>query len=137
MNTEPVIRLHHWVYGDADMIWRDDGLSRIHLGDHGTGCSSELGLADGQRAPLSREVTRRILADPAPTTAREVFDRLAAPQSDAMSRFETLDGKLYRQRGQELMLIRAFTEMEFETICASYVWHLEEAGRWHPSKDQQ
>lgn len=127
--------IHYWACGDADIIGRDDGLSRVQLGEPGKGCSSGLRLVSGQRAPLSREATRRILADPAPTTARDVFDRMAAPESDALTRYDTQGGKLYRRNGMELELIRDFTDMEVEPIRAPYDWRPEGSDPWHPLKD--
>ncbi|MEM7753198.1 MAG: hypothetical protein AAF230_07275 [Pseudomonadota bacterium] len=127
---------HYWTYGDADNIGRDEGLARVHLGEPDKGCSSGLRLVNGQRAPLSREATRRILADPHPKTQRDVFERMVPPHSDALDRYDTMGGKLYRRHGQALELIRDFTDMDFEPIRAPYDWRPETpdaaTAPWHP-----
>ena len=48
-----------------------------------------------------------------------------------------MGGRLYRRRGQELELIRDFTEMAFEPLRAPYDWRdetpaAEEPVPWHP-----
>ena len=58
------------------------------------------------------------------------------PRGDALDRYDTMGGKLYRRLGQDLELIRDFTQMEFEPIRAPYDWRDEtdpdESRPWHP-----
>lgn len=128
--------IHYFAGGDADIIGRDDGLSRVTFGAPEKGCTTGIRLMTGGRAPLDRALTKRILADPQPKDAREVFDRLTAPQTDALDRYDTMGGKLYRRDGQELELIRDFTDMEFERIRAPYDHRPEDDLSWHPLKDE-
>ena len=122
---------HYYAGGGADIIGRDDGLARIVLGEPDKGCTTGIRLVNGNRAPLSREVTRRILKDPAPESVRDIYDRMAAPKGDALSRYDTQGGKLYRRRGQELTFIRDFTDMKFEPVVAPYDWR-DSDPTWHP-----
>ncbi len=88
-----------------------------------------------KRAPLDRAATKRLLAEPPPGDKWELYQRMAAPEGDALSRYDTKGGKLYRRRGQELTPIRDFTGMEFEPIRAPYDWRDPpdgESGGWHP-----
>ena len=62
---------------------------------------------------------------------------MAVPRGGLLDRYDTLGGKLYRRRGQELELIRDFADMRFEEIIAPYDWRHDpddpSAGqRWHP-----
>ena len=132
--------VHYFAWGGPDIIGRDDGLSRVTFGAPGKGCTTGIRLVNGQRAPLDRAVTKRVLADPQPKTKHDIYERLVASTSDALDRYDTLGGKLYRRRGQELELIRDFTDMEFEPIRAPYDWRPErgadEPEPWHPTRDE-
>ncbi|MCG6885288.1 MAG: hypothetical protein LJE62_16185 [Silicimonas sp.] len=128
---------HYYAVGDADIIGRDEGLSRVKFGEPEKGCTTGIRLTNGQCAPLSREVTRRILADPVPAARADVFERAPAPGGDALDRYDTLGGMLYRRRGQELELIRDFTDMAFEPVRAPYDWRPEAEEPWHPLKDEK
>ena len=129
---------HYYATGGADIIGRDEGLSRVTFGEPEKGCTTGIRLVNGQRAPLSREVTRRILAEPEPQTRAEVFRRAPVPVSDALDRYDTLGGKLYRRHGQDMELIRDFTDMSFEPVRAPYDWRAEpdEGEPWHPLKGE-
>ena len=65
-----------------------------------------------------------------------MFQRLAVPTGHLLDQYDTLGGKLYRREGQELALIRDFTDMEFERIRAPYDWRDEHDQKddypWHP-----
>lgn len=127
---------HYYATGDADVIGKDDGLSRVTLGKPEKGCTTGIRLLSGAHAPLSREATKRLLADPRPTHPGELYDRMVVPRGDVIDRYDTKGGKLYRRNGLELELIRDFTDMEFEPIRAPYDWRPEEAESWHPLKDE-
>lgn len=126
--------IHYWASGDADIIGRDDGLARVRLGEPEKGCTTGIRLMNGQRAPLDRATTRRILADPPPRDLRDVYNRMAEPRPDAHDRYDTVGGRLYRRQGMELELIRDFTDMAFAPIRAPYDWRDEDASAqdWHP-----
>lgn len=127
---------HYWASGDADIIGRDEGLSRVTLGKPEKGCTTGIRLVTGGRAPLDRAATKRLLAEPPPRDARELFDRMAVPPGDALDRYDTQGGSLYRRRGMELELIRDFTDMAFEPIRAPYDWRdTREETPWHPLDD--
>ncbi len=128
---------HYYAGGDADIIGRDEGLSRVTLGKPEKGCTTGIRLVSGARAPLSREATGRLLAEPRPIDPRALYDRMAVPRGDAMDRYDTQGGKLYRRNGMELELIRDFTDMEFEPIRAPYDWRPEDPEPWHPLKDER
>lgn len=126
---------HYWASGDADIIGRDEGLSRVKFGKPDKGCTTGIRLMNGQRAPLDRAATRRLLADPQPQDPWALFQRMAVPAGDALDRYDTMGGRLYRRHGQDLELIRDFTDMEFEPIRAPYDWRPEseaEPRPWHP-----
>jgi len=132
--------VHYFAWGGPDIIGRDEGLSRVTFGEPGKGCTTGIRLMTGGRAPLDRAVTKRILADPPPKDAGEIYERGAEPQTDALDRYDTQGGKLYRRTGMELELIRDFSNMEFEPIRAPYDWRPEkpdgEPEPWHPLKDE-
>ncbi|NNE80372.1 MAG: hypothetical protein HKN18_08885 [Silicimonas sp.] len=127
---------HYFAYGGADIIGRDEGLSRVSFGEPEKGCTTGIRLMTGGRAPLDRAATKRLLAEPRPKDAWEQFARLAVPEGDARDRYDTLGGKLYHRRGQDLELIRDFTDMEFEPMRAPYDWrdeaNLDDPHPWHP-----
>ncbi|MGI9389118.1 MAG: hypothetical protein ACR2O1_03595 [Boseongicola sp.] len=128
---------HYFADGDADIIGRDEGLSRVKLGEPEKGCTTGIRLMSGTRAPLDRAATKRLLNEPRPANAWELYKRMAIPEGDALSRYDTMGGKLYRRRGQELTLIRDFTDMEFEPIRAPYDWREpaengDSSNPWHP-----
>ena len=128
--------IHYYASGDADIIGRDEGLSRVTFGEPEKGCTTGIRLISGARAPLSRTATRRLLAEPRPTDAFEMWERMAVPRGDAMDRYDTQSGRLYRRNGMDLELIRDFTDMEFEPIRAPYDWRPEESDGWHPLKGE-
>lgn len=125
---------HYWASGDTDIIGRDEGLSRVRLGEPDKGCSTGIRLMNGRRAPLGRAVTKRLLAGSPPRDPLTLFQRMAVPPGDALDRYDTQGGRLYRRNGFDLDLIRDFTEMEFQPIRAPYDWRDEtgEPAPWHP-----
>lgn len=131
--------VHYWASGDADIIGRDEGLARVTLGKPEKGCTTGIRLMTGRRAPLDRRATRRLLADPAPADAGALFRRMAVPPGDALDRYDTQGGVLYRRRGLELEPIRDFTDMGFEPMRAPYDWRdandPAEPAPWHPLDD--
>jgi hypothetical protein len=125
--------VHFWASGAPDIIGRDEGLSRVTLGKREKGCTTGIRLMTGARAPLNRAATKRLLADPVPANARELFSRMAVPPGDVLDRYDTQGGCLYRRRGLELELIRDFTDMEFTPVRAPYDWRDAcEETPWHP-----
>lgn len=123
---------HYWASGNADIVGRGEGLARVRLGEPDKGCTTGIRLDSGARAPLDRSATRRLLADPPPANAREIFDRMAVPPGDALDRYDTQGGRLYRRDGLDLTLIRDFSDMEFEPVRAPYDWRDDRAEPWHP-----
>lgn len=128
--------VHYFAWGGPDIVERDEGLSRVTFGDPGKGCTTGIRLMNGQRAPLGRALTKRLLSEPLPRDAGDVYRRLAEPQSDALSRYDTQGGKLYRRTGMELDLIRDFTDMSFEPIRAPYDWRPDGFEPWYPLRDE-
>lgn len=131
---------HYVADGGADIIGRDDGLARVRLGIPDRGCATGIRLTDGRRAPLDRALTRRLLAAPAPNGVRAMLQRAAAPDGGLRDRYDTLGGRLYRRRGQDLELIRDFTGMRFEPVRGPHDRRQEPdlgaapvaRGPWHP-----
>ena len=72
--------VHYWASGDADIIGRDEGLSRVRLGEPEKGCTTGIRLMTGGRAPLDRAATCRLLAEPQTTDTGELFRRIIAPE---------------------------------------------------------
>ena len=68
---------HYFAWGGPDIIGRDDGLHRVTFGEPGKGCTTGIRLMNGQRAPIDRKVTKRVLAESAPLDAGEIYRRLA------------------------------------------------------------
>ena len=130
---------HYYAFGDVDILRRAKGLSRVVPGARTKDCASGIRLMNGQRAPLDRPATRRLLAEPRPAGMWELYERMGVPKGDVLDRYDTMGGKLYRRQGQELELIRDFTDMDFAPIRAPYDWR-PETGRdgpapWHPLRD--
>lgn len=124
---------HYYAVGGPDIIGRDDGLSRITVGEPSKGCTTGIRLLDGRRAPLDRETTRRLLGGAPPRDAGEVLGRLRVARTGYLDQYDTMGGRLYRRHGQELELIRDFTDMAFEPVRAPYDWRDEAAATpWHP-----
>lgn len=126
---------HYFAFGESDIIGRDDGLSRVVFGEPSKDCATGLRLVNGRRAPLDRPATRRLLAEPLPRDRWDMFARMSCPRGDAMDRYDTQGGRLYRRHGMDLELIRDFTDMAFEPIRAPYDWRDEtgaDRADWHP-----
>jgi hypothetical protein len=129
--------VHYYAHGGADIIGRDQGLSRISLGEPSKGCTTGIRLQNGQRAPLDRAATRRLLDEPKANDIYELHNRMAVPRGDLLDRYDTLGGKLYHRRGENLELIRDFTDMSFEEVIAPYDWRHDPEDpsanqHWHP-----
>lgn len=127
---------HYYADGEADIVGRAEGITRVLRGKPAKGCTTGLRLASGGAAPLDREATRRILAAPLPTDPWAIHDRLRIPDGKELDRYDTQGGRLYRRRGMELELIRDFTDMEFAPIRAPYDWRDDPpaggTSAWHP-----
>lgn len=128
--------VHYFASGGPDIIGRDEGLSRVKLGEPAKGCTTGIRLMSGGRAPLDRAATKRLLGDTPPEDAFDLYRRMAMPRSGLLDRYDTQGGCLYRRHGQELELIRDFNDMEFEPIRAPYDLRDEaqdgEPRPWHP-----
>lgn len=128
--------VHYYAVGGPDIIGRDEGLSRVRLGEPEKGCTTGIRLMSGARAPLDRAATKRLLGDAPPEDAYELYHRMHVPRPALLDRYDTQGGCLYRRNGLELELIRDFTEMEFEPIRAPYDWRDERdegaPAPWHP-----
>ncbi len=127
---------HYHADGDADIIGRASEVKRVVKGDADKGCTTGLRLETGGRAPLDREATRRLLAEPIPTEPWALYDRMRIPNRSELDRYDTKGGKLYRRRGMELELIRDFTDMEFKPFRAPNEGRVDpvtgETGAWQP-----
>ena len=127
---------HYYADGEADIIGRTEGIQRVFRGKPDKGCTTGLRLESGGRAPLDREATRRLLAEPVPKEPWALFDRMRIPTGSELDRYDTRGGKLHRRHGLDLELIRDFTDMAFEPIRAPYDWRGDpetgETAPWHP-----
>lgn len=94
-----------WASGDADIIGRAEGLTRITLDEANAGW---------------RDAVSRFFQRARPSTSPAGAGETGRARHDALDRYDTQGGCLYRRRGMELELIRDFTEMEFERIRAPY-----------------
>lgn len=116
--------LIHSCLPNSDIINRAKDLERVYQIAPTTEIATGIVRADGSRAPLSRELRKRILEG----------DNWHSP----IDLYDTLDGNLYRRNGDELQLIRDFTDMAFEPIRAPYDWRADGAcdppkpANWHP-----
>ncbi|MCU9848562.1 hypothetical protein OEZ60_11120 [Defluviimonas sp. WL0024] len=115
--------VHYVAVGGADVIGRDDGLVRLYQRTPDKDCPTGLRTVDGRPAKIGKAKAERAFL-------REL------PPDPALSLYDTLGGRLHRRRGNDLELIRDFTEMTFEPIRAPYDWrepHAEgTAEPWHP-----
>jgi len=132
--------VHYYASGGDDIIGRDFGLNRVTYGEPGKGCTTGIRLLNGQRAPLDRAVTRRLLQEPVPSDPRGFWERCTAWRGDDADRYDTQGGCLYRRAGGEMELIRDFRDMAFEPMRAPYDWRdPPEPGNdtppWHPLDD--
>lgn len=109
--------------GDHDIIGRDDGLVRLFRSAPDKACQSGLRKVDGSCVKLGRAKAARAL-------------KRDANADPALSLYDTQGGRLYRRRGDDLTLIRDFTDMAFAPIRAPYDWRETEPGTpappWHP-----
>lgn len=124
---------HYFVAdGGADIIGRDEGLFRIFRREPTTQCPSGLFKADGACAKLGKLKAASVKDNSTPLSRTADIDR-----------YDTLGGCLYRRRGEELELIRDFSDMEFESIRAPYDWrekkplHEDDLQPWHPLGDER
>lgn len=112
-------RTHVVADGDDDIIGRAD-LRRVTIGEPDADCATGVRLINGKRAPLSRATVKQVLAPPVPSDAAGIAERLMPPPSDAAKDYATEGGKLFRRRGDQLELIRDFTDMTFSPVRAPY-----------------
>ncbi|NKB29183.1 MAG: hypothetical protein GKR99_17155 [Rhodobacteraceae bacterium] len=120
---------HYVASGGADIIGRDDGLDRLFHVEQIKNELTELARVDGRRIKLSTAWQARLkAAEPVGVThARDLYD--------------TQGGCLFRRHGDDMTLIRDFTEMEFKAIRAPYDWRADpadmaDAAPWHPLNDE-
>ena len=110
--------------GDKDIFGGGTGLTRLYRSKPDVDCPSGLRTAKGVCVKMKK------------AQAERVFDRKPLDHPD-MSNYHTKGGKLFRRRGQELNLIRDFSDMQFEPLLAPYDTRpRENAGSaqkpWHP-----
>ncbi len=108
-----------------DIIGRAKNLTRVFQVKPTRQIATGIVLADGSRAPLSRELRLRILEG----------DDWRSP----LDRYDTQGGVLYRREGLDLRPIRDFTEMSFEQIRAPYDTRdgEEVVNPWHPLDQEE
>ncbi len=126
---------HYLADGGPDIIGRDEGLVRVHRGAVTKDCKSGLRLPSGAPTPLDRNVRERILSLDVPPSDSALAMALA-PRDNPLDRYDTQGGCLYRREGGEMTLIRDFTDMAFEPVCAPYDWRNDESENWHPLDDE-
>ena len=112
---------------DGDILGRAKGLARAERGNPSKDCATGIRLMDGTRAPL------------APSAKKARLEPSDSPDPDPGRAYHTKGGRLYRRDGQELILIRDFTDMAFEPIRAPYdVAPDDSPSAWHPlQRDHQ
>ncbi|QGX97234.1 hypothetical protein EI983_02660 [Roseovarius faecimaris] len=93
--------------GDKDIIGQATGLSRLSRVEPSAECPSGLRTPKGACVRLSKAKALRA-------------HQTTPGQHPDLSKYDTKGGKLWRRRGQELTLIRDFTDMAFEPITAPY-----------------
>ena len=109
---------------NSDIIGRAANLERVFKTEPTDKNATGIVRADGSRAPLMLKTRKRILKG---DTWRPPLDQ-----------YDTMGGRLYRRNGEELTLIRDFTEMEFEPRRAPYDWRGDDSDTerylppWHP-----
>ena len=111
-----------------DIIHRADNLERVYQIAPTREIATGIVRADGSRAPLSRDLRLRILSG---ETWRSPIDH-----------YDTLGGNLYRRTGEELDLIRDFSDMSFTPLRAPYDWRgkddedMPDPSPWHPLDEE-
>ncbi len=93
--------------GGPDIIGADEGLVRLFRSEPDKACPSGLRKADGTCVRMGKAKTALAVAS-------------EKPADPALARYDTQGGRLYRRHGQDLDLIRDFTDMQFEPIVAPY-----------------
>lgn len=118
---------HYVATGGDDIHGRAKGLKRLTRQTGTQKNPSGLWLPNGKPANLPETACNRVQAPLAPSATSD------------LDRYDTLGGKLYRRRGDDLDLIRDFTDMTFERVRAPYDWRDErdtrndgEPAPWHP-----
>ena len=115
----------YYATGDKDIIGRAKGLSRLKREAPTKGNPSGLLTQKGKPAKVTGKELARGLAPVSPSRVAE------------LDRYDTMGGQLYRRTGDDLELIRDFTDMTFERLRAPYDWR-EDAEPddgpkpWHP-----
>lgn len=113
--------------GDEDVVGRARGLIRVYRRTPTKDCPTGLFTKDGRPARIGKAKAAKIMPEKRPQSWTTGLDS-----------YDTLGGKLYRRRGQELELIRDFEDMAFERIRAPYDWRGGEDSEssnpstWHP-----
>jgi hypothetical protein len=110
--------------GGKDLIGRSKGLVRLERKESTKTNPTGLYRRDGKPAKVSDEQAARVSAP------------VARSLGVALDRHDTMGGKLYRRVGNDVEMIRDFTEMTFERVRAPYDWREEslelEPSLWHP-----
>ena len=112
------------VTGGKDLTGRGEGLFPLAQKKRTKINPTGLYRRDGKPAKVTQEQAARVLSP------------IAVSRDLALDRYDTLGGKLYRRNGDDLDLIRDFTDMEFERVRAPYDWREEKTDDaptpWHP-----
>ena len=109
--------------GGEDILKRGTGLSRLRQ------------IAPTKENPAGLQTWKRAVAKVHGKAKERALSRLSPSTHIALDRYDTMGGKLYRRHGDDLELIRDFTEMAFEPIRAPYDWRTEpsdDPASWHP-----
>lgn len=99
-------RRHYIASGGNDILGGAPGLVRVRQGERTPENVTGIVAMGGTRAPLPRETRRRLLEG----------DDWTPP----FDQYHAHAGQLFRRHGQEISLIRDFTDMAFEPIAAPY-----------------
>lgn len=103
--------VHYEADGEADIIGRDEGMTRVFRVPVSKKYPNGLRLKDG--TAFAPEASRRGNSD-------VLLERVVAPDDHPLDRYDTVGGRLYRRSGSDLEMIRDFTDMAFEPIVAPY-----------------
>lgn len=116
---------HFFVDANADIIERETDFLRVVPGEAKEDCPTGLRLSDGGCAPVSTQALQRMLGKSSAVTLSELRLRLPPFPRPMLAGYVTEGAKLFRRVGDELQLIRDFTDMEFEKVRAPYDFSLD------------
>ena len=109
--------------GGDDILKRRTGLSRLRQ------------ISPTKSNPAGLQTWKRATAKVHGKAKARALSRVSPSMGLDSDRYDTMGGKLYRRRGEDLELIRDFTDMTFEPVRAPYDWRDDEGDppeTWHP-----